>query len=146
MILALPLALALLWAAPTKTTDCHAVGLLPDSACTPGAVETTSIDVVCRTSTKGRRHVSRELRRAAFAEYGIAWSERGAYELDHVISLELGGANSLGNLFPQRWPEARRKDAIENVLHARVCSGAMSIEAAQRAIATDWTKAVEAIR
>ena len=50
----------------------------------------------------------------------------GAYELDHLIPLELGGGNAATNL----WPEAHHgvgsasvKDQLENHLHVLVCSG-----------------------
>ncbi len=85
--------------------SCHAAGLLPDPTCTPGAVATTDLAVICGTSTRGRRDVSRELRRAAFAEYGLSPHQPpGSYEVDHLIPLELGGSNDLGNLWPEAAP------------------------------------------
>ena len=78
---------------------------------------------------------------AVTREYGIATHRRGGYEVDHLISLELGGLNAIANL----WPEAAKptpgfyeKDQVEDLLHDRVCSGAMTLAATQRAIATDW--------
>ena len=59
----------------------------------------------------------------------------------HLIPLELGGANSIQNLWPQFYlpkPGARQKDVVENRLHKSVCSGAMSLAEAQRRIATNW--------
>ncbi len=40
---------------------------------------------------------------------------------------------------PEAAPGFRDKDQVENTLHARVCSGAMALEAALRAIAMNWT-------
>jgi hypothetical protein len=65
--------------------------------------------------------------------------------VDHLISLELGGSNSIRNLWPesfstQPW-NARVKDRLENRLHREVCSGRMSLHDAQRAIATNWIDA-----
>jgi hypothetical protein len=87
------------------------------------------------------RNVPYSEKRAVYAEYGIAHHARGQYEVDHLISLELGGSNAIANL----WPEAARpipgfhqKDALENYLHDQVCSGAMTLAAAQRIIATNW--------
>jgi hypothetical protein len=37
-------------------------------------------------------------------------------------------------------PGARQKDRVENFLHREVCSGAMPLEDAQKAIASDWYK------
>ena len=49
-----------------------------------------------------------------------------AHEVDHLVSLELGGSNAIGNLWPEpyagRWG-ARTKDVLENRLHELVCSG-----------------------
>jgi len=119
---------------------CHVHGLLPDRTCTPGAVASTSLAVVCRTSTRSRRHVSRELWRAVFVEYGLAPRETpGAFEVDHLVPLELGGSNDLGNLWPEAAPGFHDKDRVEDELHARVCSGRMTLEEAQREIAADWT-------
>jgi hypothetical protein len=125
--------------APMKTSGCRVEGLLPDRSCTPGAVATTSIAVVCHTSTRGRRDVSRAVRRRVFEAYGLAPRQpRGAYEIDHLIPLELGGSNAPANLWPEAAPGFHDKDRVENELHARVCAGAMTLEAAQRAIAADW--------
>lgn len=59
------------------------------------------------------------------------------YEVDHLISLELGGSNSIKNL----WPEPgfpNPKDKLENRLHAMVCNGQLSLLQAQRAIGGNW--------
>ena len=69
-------------------------------------------------------------------------------ELDHLVSLELGGADALDNIWPQCGPDAvtlreqhfKQKDMVENYLAARVRSGAMSLADAQRGIAADWTQ------
>jgi len=62
------------------------------------------------------------------------------YEEDHLISLEVGG-NPVDprNLWPQPWPEARLKDAVETSLKRRVCAGTISLAAAQAILAGDWT-------
>jgi hypothetical protein len=66
----------------------------------------------------------------------------GAYEEDHLISLEIGGAPSAeANLWPEPYnvPEgARVKDVVENKLHTLVCDHAITLATAQRAIATNW--------
>lgn len=134
--------LSLAWepTAPTKRDQCRAVGLLPDPACTPGAIATTDLPVVCRTSTRGRRHVSRDVRRHVFVAYGLSPDQpQGAYEIDHLIPLELGGSNTLANLWPQPAPAFHDKDRAEDTLHNRVCSGKMTLDEAQRMMATDWT-------
>lgn len=56
-------------------------------------------------------------------------------ELDHLISLELGGApDDPRNLFPEPYAGklgAGAKDALENRLHTEVCAGAIKLRAAQ---------------
>ena len=62
-------------------------------------------------------------------------------EIDHIVSLEIGGSNDIANLFPERVrpsPGYRVKDKLENKLHDLVCDGAMTLRAAQRGIATNW--------
>lgn len=67
------------------------------------------------------------------------------YEIDHLVSLELGGSNSIRNLWPQSYvtepQNAHVKDTLENALHELVCSGKLSLEEAQKAIATNWIQA-----
>jgi hypothetical protein len=122
--------------------SCHVNGLLPDPSCTPGAVATVSLDIICHTSTRSRRQVSRELRRAAFTEYGLSPHQPpGSYEVDHLIPLELGGSNELANLWPESAPGFHDKDQVEDELHRRVCSGRTTLEAAQKEIASNWTAA-----
>ena len=103
---------------------------------------TTDMNVVCQRSTRERRRVSAEVHRQAFREYGISYPQpRGAYEVDHLIPLELGGDNTITNLWPESAepaPGFHQKDKVENFLHRQVCSGTMSLTEAQRQIATDW--------
>ena len=128
----------------TKESACAVRGPLPDPACTPGAVMTTDIDVVCHRSTKERRRVSSEVHRLAFTEYGFTYPQpRGAFEVDHLIPLELGGDNTISNLWAEAAepaPGFHQKDKVENYLHRQVCAGAMTLVDAQRQIATDWLR------
>ena len=70
--------------------------------------------------------------------------EVDAHEVDHLISLELGGSNSIRNLWPEpyagRWG-ARTKDVLENTLHDLVCSGRLTLRYAQHIEATNWVAA-----
>jgi hypothetical protein len=132
-----------------KETGCAARGPLPDPACTPGAAMTTDLDVICRQSTRTRRHVTLAVHREAFAEYGLAYPQpEGAYEVDHLIPLALGGDNTIANLWPEAAapaPGFHEKDVVEDYLHREVCSGAMDLATAQRAIATDWLEVYRSI-
>ncbi len=75
------------------------------------------------------------------------------YELDHLISLELGGdPTDPHNLWLQPWERkgrkfastgsgAESKDLVENRLHREVCASTISLADAQKQIASDWLNA-----
>ena len=119
-------------------------GVLPDPRLTPGEVFTgVTAEQVCATGYAGSvRNVLREQYLQVYAEYGLSYPQRpGAYELDHLIPLELGGDNTDLNLWPEPAapaPGFHQKDELENLLHDRVCSGQLALADAQRGIASDW--------
>ena len=125
----------------TKTSHCVA-DVLPDPACSPGSVLTTDIKTICTVGyTKTVRDVSTATKKKVFQEYNIPWSTHSNYEVDHIISLELGGSNDISNLFPESYlikNGARVKDVLENYLHKQVCNGSMTIAEAQIEISSDW--------
>src|SRR5262249_29840997 len=120
--------------------------ILPDPAKTPGDVlEVTKADICVPGYSKKVRDVPESVKRQAYAAYGITSHGPHEYEVDHLVSLELGGSNSLKNLWPQSYKtqpyNATVKDKLENKLHKLVCDGAIDLRTAQRAIATDWIAA-----
>jgi hypothetical protein len=127
-----------------KFAGCRVRGLLPDPACTPGAVFAhASVSQVCTPGyAQSVRNVPESLKEVIYAEYGILRHRPGSYEIDHLVSLELGGSNSRANLWPEISPGYHRKDAIENSLHRAVCAHRVSLGAAQREIARDWRRTV----
>lgn len=119
--------------------------LVPDPVKTPGDILTTDLERICTPGyTKTVRNVPQKLKRRVFAEYGIA-GHYGDYEVDHLISLELGGSNSIKNLWPESFVtnplNARLKDGLEHRLHHLVCSGQLNIVEAQAKIAGNWVQA-----
>lgn len=120
--------------------------LLPDPKMSPGATLPVTRDDICVPGyTKKVRNVPADVKRQVYAEYGIASHKPGEYEVDHLVSLELGGSNSIKNLWPQSYLtqpwNAHVKDVLENELHAEVCSGHLDLATAQHDIATDWIAA-----
>ncbi len=114
---------------------------LNDLNATPGAVLTADVTAVCASGyTRRIRRVPTSVRKLVCAEYGvpIARCNGTNFEIDHLIPLELGGSNDIKNLWPQPIAEAREKDQLEGWLNRRVCSGRMTIQSAQKAIARDW--------
>jgi hypothetical protein len=118
----------------------------PDSQLTPGATLAVTTDDICVPGyTQVVRDVPAAVKRQVYAEYGIAHHAPGEYEVDHLISLELGGSNSIRNLWPQSYRtqpwNAHVKDALEDELHRLVCSGQLDLKTAQHDIARDWIEA-----
>ncbi len=117
--------------------------IMPDPALTPGAtLPVASGDICVSGYSKKVRNVPLDVKQQVYAEYGITRHQPGEYEVDHLISLELGGSNSIKNLWPQSYMtqpwNAHVKDKLENELHAEVCSGKIDLPTAQHEIATDW--------
>ncbi len=127
----------------TKTSGCVSQDALPDPACTPGAIfPDVTVAQICTSGYSSQvRDVTTAVKNQVYAEYGIASHSPGQYEVDHLISLELGGSNSISNLWPEPAdprPGFHEKDQVENYLHDQVCSGALSLQQAQIEIATNW--------
>ncbi len=127
----------------TKTAGCIAQNSLPDKECTPGAIfPDAASEKICEEGySKQVRNVPASVKRAVYAEYGITHHKTGEYEVDHLISLELGGSNDIANLWPEAAdprPGFHEKDKVENYLHKQVCGGMMPLAEAQKEIATHW--------
>jgi hypothetical protein len=117
---------------------------MPNPALTPGAALTASRARVCTGGyASSVRDVPDSEKEAVYARYGIAHVPY-THEVDHLVSLEIGGSNAIANLWPEpyagRWG-ARTKDVLENRLHDLVCSGRIGLRAAQRIEAANWVAA-----
>jgi len=115
---------------------------LPDPKLTPGDALRVTAATLCRSNYAASvRDVPAKRKKEVFREYGIVALDVQAYEIDHLVSLELGGSNEIKNLWAQPyfgiW-NARVKDKLENKLHREVCRGAITLTAAQHAEAKDW--------
>ncbi|OGN27993.1 MAG: hypothetical protein A2941_03125 [Candidatus Yanofskybacteria bacterium RIFCSPLOWO2_01_FULL_49_17] len=134
-----------------KDADCRADGPYPDHECTPGAVfpDVTAGQVCVSGYSKTVRKVSESLKKRVYRSYDIAYPPPfGSYELDHFIPLSLGGNNDIANLWPfaaEPRPGFIEKDLVVNYLRQNVCGGGMTLQAAQRAIATYWVQVYESI-
>jgi hypothetical protein len=135
----------------TKPSGC-VLGANPDRRCSPGAYYSRLTKaVICSPSfrTTAIRNVPQSEKYDVEREYGMAARHYGsALEIDHIVSLELGGSNDIANLFPEKLyahPGYRVKDRLENKLHDLVCAGTMTLRAAQRGIASNWQALYEKI-
>lgn len=126
---------------------------LPDSAKTPGRASYHTAESLCAMgSTKDERFVPNSAKLKVYSNYGVGicqgyCSGPQGCEIDHLISLELGGANTEDNLWPQPYDgewNAHDKDKLENKLHRMVCvEKTISLDAAQQEISTDWIAAYQ---
>ena len=128
----------------TLTAHCR-LGPNPDRRCSPGAYyRGLTKQVICSPSfrTSTIRNVPESEKFEVEREYGMQPGHYGrTLEIDHIISLELGGSNDIANLFPERASAARGyqvKDRLENAAHGWVCAGRISLRLAQYAIASNW--------
>src|SRR5258708_3815779 len=102
-----------------QTTGCSAHDALLDSLCTPGAVfPLVTVREICVAGYSSTvRNVPESVKAQVFAEYGITTHVAGEYEVDHLISLELGGSNDIANLWPELAnpsPRFHQKDIVKN--------------------------------
>jgi hypothetical protein len=128
----------------TKTSHCR-LGANPDRACSPGAYYsglTTAVLCSATFHTSTIRNVPQSEKFAVETEYGLKPGHYGgSLEIDHIVSLELGGSNDIANLYPERLnagPGYRVKDRLENKTHSLVCAGGITLHASQVGIATNW--------
>ena len=66
---------------------------------------------------KSVRHVAGKVKARVYRAYGVA--DHDGYIIDHLIAVELGGSNSVRNLWPQRFEDADKRDRLENHLRPR---------------------------
>ena len=127
--------------------------IAPDSIMTPGAINSqitqdniaTTICVTGYTARQGIRNVPEKEKKQVYLEYHYDKVKLGLTEVDHLISLELGGSNDIHNLWPESYItkplNAHTKDNLENHLHRLVCSGKVTLHQAQYDISKDWVSA-----
>ena len=131
----------------TRRSGCEVRGKLPDPGCTPGArLKGVGRAAVCRPGyAESVRNVSEARKDAVYRAYGMTRRFDGEDgEVDHLVSLELGGSNGSANLFPEAAPGSHQKDRLENELHDEVCAGRLSLRSAQHLIASNWVAAYRA--
>jgi hypothetical protein len=144
--------------ASPMAVQCSARGPLPDLACTPGQLNTQVLQsniqqTICISGfTRTIRppvSYTDPLKLELMSSYRLSGAA-SAYELDHMVSLELGGdPTSPKNLWPEAYapvPGAHEKDRVEDYLHKQVCSGAMTLADAQAKIKGDWTQVWNTIK
>ena len=154
---------------PTPTAPaqpCHAIlkdGFpVPDPTCTPGAANATITADVLRNplfKTGCIRNMAtiEDQKKATYRWYDSQEPSNNIHayqtcELDHFIPLELGGADTLDNIWPQCGPDGvslanryfKQKDLVENYLAMRVKSCNMDLNTARVEIVSNWMQYLSA--
>ena len=110
--------------------------LLPNPKLTPGRVA---------EHEKDRAGVTVAMERKVFARYRLPWTRRPEFKIDHLIPRELGGADTVDNLWPQNLRAkpygADRKELLTEVLLTRIARGQMTLAQAREQISRDWIDA-----
>ena len=110
---------------------------------TPGEALQVSAQQVCSSQThENGRLLPAELRKRVLEQYGMSNARPQDFELDYLITPDLGGAGSVKNLWPEPYYNtiwnARVKDQLEIRLKDLVCSGKIDLSTAQHELASDW--------
>ena len=145
--------------APSRLRDASRVraaverGALPVPSLTPGATWNVSLAELCDAGMREHRPIPAVMRQDVLRSYGMQNVPEDQYELDYLITPELGGAPDPRNLWPQRYASrasntrvknvwnAHVKDQLERLLPRLVCDGRVPLESAQHEIAADWIAA-----
>lgn len=118
---------------------------LPNGDYTPGATSSATITDLCSGSGSARRVVDTAIREQVLQQYRMEHVAPSEYELDYLITPELGGAAEARNLWPERYDSgvwnAGVKDDLERLLPRLVCDGSVDLAVAQREIAGNWIEA-----
>jgi hypothetical protein len=94
---------------------------------------------------KDRLGVTLAMEQKVFARYRIPWTRRAEFKIDHLIPLELGGADTIDNLWPHSLrakpygPE--RKQLLTRFLLEKIAQRQMTEQQAQEIIRRDWIDA-----
>jgi hypothetical protein len=131
---------------------------LPDHSCTPGAADGEVLapslgnpgnlkGTICTPGwTSEARALDGELVPVMTAA-AAAYNERGQAVLVWLVPLSLGGSNDASNMFPipvaASSDDANAKATTDATVNKAVCAGTIGLAAAQQAMATNWTTALQ---
>jgi hypothetical protein len=133
------------WTSGGAAVSSAEVVALPVPVLTPGAVDPVTAEELCSGAPRPAPQVPIAVRQQVLRAYRAETVPADAYELDYLITPELGGAGDPRNLWPQLYASAvwnaYVKDELEDLLPRLVCSGAVALADAQRDIARNWIAA-----
>jgi hypothetical protein len=114
---------------------------MPDPSLTPGAVTSSTAAALCTQPHQPKPPVSDAVQEVVFAEYHLPWSlDKGKYELDYLVPVDLGGAEVTANLWPieLRGLTVHDKAQLDVLLKDAVCQGEITLASAQAGLESDW--------
>jgi len=116
----------------------------------PEAIRTTDKADICTTHTGTVRNVSEVTKGKIYGRQGISGDHKGicdgprGCEVDHRISLEVGGSNDPANLIVAPYfggCNMTQKDVLENKLHKLICTDQITVLQAQDYLFNHWQEA-----
>lgn len=127
---------------------------LPDKACTPGAgdaaVRASVLGTpgnlratICTPGWVGTARAPDQELVPVKAAAVVAYNVRGQSVLNYLVPLSLGGSSDVSNLWVMPVEIGNPKDRVDATLNKAVCSGTISLGAAQNAIANNWITATK---
>lgn len=130
------------------SVDSREMGPRPNPKLTPGSVSATSVATLCSRNDRDLDpHLPAEKISAVYRAYGVNTRAAAAYQVDYLISPQLGGNDAMSNLWPEPYDatvwNAAAKDGLERHLFGMVCSGELDLAVAQRELAADWIGAYQ---
>ena len=136
---------------PELTVAGLQMNVLPVRYLTPGATRQVTATELCGEArdedrqNNDRQNIAPAMKHAVLWSYGVRGLPDRDYELDYLVTPELGGAADPQNLWPERYASAtwnaHVKDDLEHLLHRLVCDGSVPLASAQHDIAADWIAA-----
>ena len=144
--------------APGVRARCHYQAypdgaVVPDSSCTPGALNPAAVAdprrTICVSGYSARIRPATSYTEPLKIRGMVRYASIGppsSYEEDHLVALEDGGSpRDPNNLWPEYLYDgggALQKDKVEHHLHELICAGRITVVAAARLLETDWKRPV----
>ena len=104
-------------------------GNIQETICRPGYTKKIRPPVVVTNAIKKKR----------MRDLGLPFELMGDFQLDHKLSLSIGGhPSNESNLVLQDGEDAHQKDGVEHCTQRAICDGRISLDEAQKQMWSDW--------
>jgi hypothetical protein len=117
---------------------------LPDPIFTPGDTVPVALTYICNPRFLETPKISNRIVWKVFKDYGIPYRAQKLYALDFLIPINLGGAATAENIWPQElagpWGH-NKKIILDNCLNLLVCRKQLSLQEAREILKESWIRA-----